>query len=132
MVTIVKERRSMNLFFYAIIYEWTCFKASHIVKHIGPTIARNDVDIEIYAGDIRGFIGENGFGKSTMSALMTGLQPKTHGTMWYHGEVWEPGSMIEALNGGIGVIVQENGAIIEISFAENIFLDEIKQFAGES
>ena len=63
---------------------------------------------------------------------MTGLQPKTHGTMWYHGEVWEPGSMIEALNGGIGVIVQENGAIIEISFAENIFLDEIKQFAGES
>lgn len=52
--------------------------------------------------------------------------------MWYHGEVWEPGSMIEALNGGIGIMVQENGAIIEISFAENIFLDEIKQFAGKS
>ena len=106
------------------------FKASHIVKQFGPTIALNDVDIEIYAGEIRGFIGENGSGKSTMSALMTGIHQKTSGTMWYHDEVWEPGSMIEALNGGIGIIVQENGTISEISVAENIFLGELKQFAG--
>ena len=106
------------------------FKASHIVKQFGPTIALNDVDIEIFAGEIRGFIGENGSGKSTMSALMTGIHQKTSGTMWYHGEVWEPGSMIEALNGGIGIIVQENGTISEISVAENIFLGELKQFAG--
>ena len=106
------------------------FKASHIVKQFGPTIALNDVDIEIYAGEIRGFIGENGSGKSTMSALMTGIHQKTSGTMWYHGQVWEPGSMIEALNGGIGIIVQENGTISEISVAENIFLGELSQFAG--
>ena len=106
------------------------FKASHIVKQFGPTIALNDVDIEIYSGEIRGFIGENGSGKSTMSALMTGIHQKTSGTMWYHGEVWEPTSMIEALNGGIGIIVQENGTISEISVAENIFLGELRQFAG--
>ena len=106
------------------------FKASHIVKQFGPTIALNDVDIEIYSGEIRGFIGENGSGKSTMSALMTGIHQKTSGTMWYHGEVWEPSSMIEALNGGIGIIVQENGTISEISVAENIFLGELSQFAG--
>lgn len=106
------------------------FKASHIVKQFGPTIALNDVDIEIYSGEIRGFIGENGSGKSTMSAIMTGIYEKTSGTMWYHGEVWEPSSMIEALNGGIGIIVQENGTISEISVAENIFLGELKQFAG--
>ena len=46
------------------------------------------------------------------------------------GQVWEPSSMIEALNGGIGIIVQENGTISEISVAENIFLGELKQFAG--
>ncbi len=106
------------------------FKASHIVKQFGPTIALNDVDIEIYSGEIRGFIGENGSGKSTMSALMTGIHQKTSGTMWYHGEVWEPSSMIEALNGGIGIVVQENGTISEISVAENIFLGELRQFAG--
>lgn len=106
------------------------FKASHIVKQFGPTIALNDVNIEIYSGEIRGFIGENGSGKSTMSALMTGIHQKTSGTMWYHGKVWEPSSMIEALNGGIGIIVQENGTISEISVAENIFLGELKQFSG--
>ena len=106
------------------------FKASHIVKQFGPTIALNDVDIEIFAGEIRGFIGENGSGKSTMSALMTGIHQKTSGTMWYHDKVWEPSSMIEALNGGIGIIVQENGTISEVSVAENIFLGELKQFAG--
>ena len=26
------------------------FKATHIVKQFGPTIALNDVDIELYAG----------------------------------------------------------------------------------
>ena len=106
------------------------FKASHIVKQFGPTIALNDVDIEIYAGEIRGFIGENGSGKSTMSALMTGIHQKTSGTMEYHGKPWEPSSMVEALNGGIGIIVQENGTISEISVAENIFLGELSQFAG--
>lgn len=106
------------------------FKASHIVKQFGPTIALNDVNIEIYSGEIRGFIGENGSGKSTMSALMTGIHQKTSGTMEYHGKVWEPSSMIEALNGGIGIIVQENGTISEISVAENIFLGELKQFSG--
>ena len=106
------------------------FKASHIVKQFGPTIALNDVDIEIYAGEIRGFIGENGSGKSTMSALMTGIHQKTSGTMEYHGKPWEPSSMVEALNGGIGIIVQENGTISEVSVAENIFLGELSQFAG--
>lgn len=106
------------------------FKATHIVKQFGPTIALNDVDIEIYPGEIRGFIGENGSGKSTMSAIMTGIYEKTSGSMEFHGKPWEPSSMIEALSGGIGIIVQENGTIAEVSVAENIFLGELKQFSG--
>lgn len=106
------------------------FKASHIVKQFGPTIALNDVDIEIYPGEIRGFIGENGSGKSTMSAIMTGIYQKTSGTMEFHGKPWEPSSMIDALNGGIGIIVQESGTISQISVAENIYLGELSQFSG--
>ncbi len=106
------------------------FKATHIVKQFGPTIALNDVDIEIYPGEIRGFIGENGSGKSTMSAIMTGIYPRTSGSMEYHGKQWEPASMIDALENGIGIIVQESGTISEISVAENIFLGELKKFSG--
>lgn len=107
------------------------FKASHIVKQFGPTIALNDVSIEIYPGEIRGFIGENGSGKSTRSAIRTGIYEATSGQMEYHGKPWKPKSMIDALQGGIGIIVQENGTIAEVSVAENIFLGELKNFSGE-
>ena len=106
------------------------FKASHIVKQFGPTIALNDVDIEIYPGEIRGFIGENGSGKSTMSAIMTGIHEATSGSMEYHGKEWKPKSMIDALSNGIGIVVQENGTIANISVAENIYLGELSNFSG--
>ena len=106
------------------------FKATNIVKQFGPTIALNNVDIEIYPGEIRGFIGENGSGKSTMSQIMTGIYTRTSGSMEYHGVDWNPTSMINALEGGIGIIVQENGTIPQISVAENIFLGELDNFSG--
>ena len=117
---------------YDIYMKEPIFKATHIVKQFGPTIALNDVDIEIYPGEIRGFIGENGSGKSTMSQIMTGIYQKTSGTMYYHNEVWEPKSQVDALNKGIGIIVQENGTISPISVAENIYLGELKQFSGKN
>ena len=107
------------------------FKATHIVKQFGPTIALNDIDIAIYPGEIRGFIGENGSGKSTMSAIMTGIYEATSGTMEYHGKPWKPASIVDALKGGIGIIVQENGTIAPISVAENIYLGELNNFSGE-
>lgn len=107
------------------------FTATHIVKQFGPTIALNDVDINIYPGEIRGFIGENGSGKSTMSAIMTGIYEATGGQMYFHGKEWKPKSMVDALNHGIGIIVQENGTIANISVAENIYLGELNNFSGE-
>lgn len=106
------------------------FVSTNITKKFGQTIALNNVDIAIYPGEIRGFIGENGSGKSTMGALMTGIHDVTSGRMYYHGKEWNPSSMIDALRGGIGIIVQENGTIPQISVAENIFLGELRNFSG--
>ena len=106
------------------------FVSTSITKKFGQTIALNNVDISIYPGEIRGFIGENGSGKSTMGALMTGIHDVTSGSMQFHGKEWKPASMIDALQGGIGIIVQENGTIPQISVAENMFLGELKNFSG--
>ncbi len=106
------------------------FVSTNITKRFGQTIALNNVDIAIYPGEIRGFIGENGSGKSTMGALMTGIHDVTSGSMFYHGKEWRPASMIDALEHGIGIIVQENGTIPQISVAENMFLGELKKFSG--
>ena len=106
------------------------FVSTSITKSSVETIALNNVDISIYPGEIRGFIGENGSGKSTMGALMTGIHDVTSGSMQFHGKEWKPASMIDALQGGIGIIVQENGTIPQISVAENMFLGELKDFSG--
>ena len=106
------------------------FTATHIVKTFGPTIALNDVDIAIYPGEIRGFIGENGSGKSTMSQIMTGIYFKNSGTMTFKGELWEPKSMMDAMQRGIGIAVQENGTISGDSVADNMFLCELDKFSG--
>lgn len=106
------------------------FRSHSITKKFGPTIALNNIDMELFSGEIRGFIGENGSGKSTMGALMTGIHEVTSGSMFYHDEEWEPKSMVHALDNGIGIIVQENGTIPQVSVAENIFLGSLEGFKG--
>ncbi|MDE6108319.1 MAG: sugar ABC transporter ATP-binding protein [Oscillospiraceae bacterium] len=101
-----------------------------IHKQFGSTIALGDVDLNVYPGEIRGLIGENGSGKSTISSIAAGMQKADRGEMLYHGQAWNPTSMIDALSHGIGMIVQESGTIPGITVAENLFLGETKQFKG--
>ena len=100
----------------------------HIRKTFASTVALGDVSFDVYPGEIRGLIGENGSGKSTISSIAAGMQKADSGEMLYHGKPWEPSSMIDALNAGIGMIVQESGTIQGISVAENLFLGEIDRF----
>ena len=102
----------------------------HIRKTFASTVALGDVDLNVYPGEIRGLIGENGSGKSTISSIAAGMQKADSGEMRYHGEAWTPVSMIDALSKGIGMIVQESGTIQGVSVAENLFLGETKQFPG--
>ena len=97
-------------------------------KNFGVTVALNHVDIQFKRGEIRGLIGENGSGKSTVSSIIAGIQPATSGEMFYKGKPWKPANSLEAIQNGIGMIVQESGTIPGITVAENIFLGNYKPF----
>lgn len=99
-----------------------------ICKRFGSTVALDHVDLDICPGEIRGLIGENGSGKSTISSIAAGMQGADEGTMAFHGQAWKPKSMIDALEHGVGMIVQESGTIPGITVAENLFLAETAQF----
>ena len=73
----------------------------NITKKFGSVTALNGVNLEVFPGEIRGLIGENGSGKSTISSIAAGMQKATSGQMLYEGKAWEPESMIDALNKGI-------------------------------
>ena len=100
-------------------------------KSFGATIALRQVDLDVYPGEIRGLIGENGSGKSTLTSIIAGIQKADSGEIRYHGKIWQPVSMIDALEHGIGMIVQETGTIPGITVAENLFLGECSQFRNK-
>ncbi len=104
-------------------------KLRHIRKTFGATVALGDVDLDVYPGEIRGLIGENGSGKSTISSIAAGMQRADSGEMSFEGKPWAPKSMVNALEHGVGMIVQESGTIAGISVAENLFLGETRRFA---
>lgn len=102
----------------------------NLSKRYGSIIALDQVNIDVYSGEILGLIGENGSGKSTVTSIYAGLQKCDEGKMYFDGEIWHPENMMDALNKGVGMIVQENGTVPGITVAENIFLGESHKFSN--
>ena len=101
----------------------------HMVKNFGPTRALRDVDVKFYRGEIRGLVGENGSGKSTITSIVAGMQKATSGEMFYKGEPWNPASMVDAQLHGISMVLQEANTIPNCTVAENIFAGRFNEFA---
>ncbi len=105
------------------------FETKHMHKAFGPTIAIKDVDFRLYRGEIRGLVGENGSGKSTIMSIASGMQPPTSGEMFFKGQPWSPQNMVEAQEAGISMILQEVNTIPGVTVAQNIFAGHEKDFA---
>ena len=99
-------------------------------KNFGVTIALNHVNFTLKSGEIRGLIGENGSGKSTVSSIVAGMQKPSDGEMTYNGKSWAPANTLEAQANGICMIVQEAGTIPSIPVADNVFLGHEELFAN--
>jgi len=106
----------------------TVLAVRDMYKSFGETKALRGVSLDLRAGEVLGLIGENGSGKSTITSIVAGMQKCDAGEVTYLGRAWQPASMIEALENGIGMIVQESGTIPGISVAENIFLADTDGF----
>lgn len=76
-------------------------------KNFGPTKALRNVNVKFYRGQIRGLVGENGSGKSTVTSILAGMQKANSGEVFYKGAHWEPDSMVEAQKAGISMVLQE-------------------------
>ena len=105
------------------------FQAKHMHKAFGPTIALKDVDFTLRRGEIRGLIGENGSGKSTIMSIASGMQPATSGEMFYMGRPWSPHSMIESQHAGISMVLQEANTIPGVTVAQNLFAGREEEFS---
>ena len=101
----------------------------HLHKVFGPTVALKDVDLTLCRGEIRGLVGENGSGKSTVMSIASGMQRATDGEMYYKGQLWAPQSMVQAQRAGISMILQEANTIPNVTVAQNLFAGREDEFS---
>ena len=105
------------------------FETKDLTKKFGDVTAVNHVSMAIRTGEIRGLIGENGSGKSTISSMISAIHTVTGGEMFLYGKPYSPKNPGDARKCGITMIVQEAGTIDGLSIAENIFVGDEKRFA---
>lgn len=60
-------------------------RAENLTMQFGTFIAVDQVNFEISRGEIFGFLGSNGCGKTTTMKMLTGLLPPTAGQAWLFG-----------------------------------------------
>jgi len=97
-------------------------KAINITKRFGALTALNDVNLEIYAGEVLALLGDNGAGKSTFTKVLAGAHPASGGELVVNGKSVTFSSPKDASDCGIATIFQELALSENLSIAENVFL----------
>lgn len=97
-------------------------QARHISKRFGALTALNDINIDIYAGEVLALLGDNGAGKSTFTKVLAGAYPASSGELLVAGEPAVFASPKQAADRGIATIFQELALSENLSIAENVFL----------
>src|SRR5215217_6493154 len=94
-----------------------------ITKRFLGVQALDQVDFEVYPGEIVGLLGENGAGKSTLIKILSGVYQPDAGAILLHGQPVAITSPHAAQQLGIVTIHQELALVPYLSVAENIFLN---------
>ena len=96
-------------------------EADGLTKRFGPFTAVDHVSFKIEKGEIFGFLGSNGCGKSTTMKMLTGLLPPTEGTAKLFGEPVS-GEEDMAMRRRVGYMSQAFSLYGELSVRRNLEL----------
>ncbi|HSS87561.1 MAG TPA: ATP-binding cassette domain-containing protein, partial [Reyranella sp.] len=96
-------------------------EAQHLTMRFGDFTAVDDVSFRISRGEIFGFLGSNGCGKSTTMKMLTGLLPPTEGTAKLFGEPVSGGEDIE-MRRRVGYMSQAFSLYGELTVKQNLVL----------
>lgn len=94
----------------------------HISKSFGQVMANNDVDLDIYGGQILALLGENGSGKTTLMNMLSGIYFPDAGSIEIQGRPVTIASPKDAFEHGIGMVHQHFRLVNVFSATENIVL----------
>lgn len=90
-----------------------------------------DVSFELFQGEILGFAGLIGAGRTELARLIFGADPKDSGDLYLKGEKLDITSPFKAVEKGIGYLSEDRkryGVVLGMSIANNIVLTKLKDF----
>jgi len=93
-------------------------RAEHLVRRFGKFTAVNDVSFRVEKGEIFGFLGPNGSGKTTVIKMLTGLLPLSGGAAWVEG--LEVRTDSESVREHIGYMSQNFSLYYDLTVGENL------------
>ena len=96
-------------------------EATGLTKRFGAFVAVDHVSFRIEKGEIFGFLGSNGCGKSTTMKMLTGLLPATEGHATLLGQPVDAGDL--ATRKRIGYMSQSFSLYGELTVRQNLELD---------
>lgn len=95
-------------------------KATDLTLRFGDFTAVNHVSFEIKRGEIFGFLGSNGCGKTTTMKVLTGLLPATGGEAWLLGKPVDANDL--ATRKRVGFMSQSFSLYGELTVRQNLEL----------
>ncbi len=92
----------------------------HLMKKFGNFTANDDLNFEVYRGEIFGFLGANGAGKTTALRILSGLSRPTSGVVTVAG--FDAYKQAEMIKKNIGYMSQKFSLYEDLTVKENIML----------
>jgi ABC-2 type transport system ATP-binding protein len=92
----------------------------NLVKKFGSFVANDNLNFEVYAGEIFGFLGANGAGKTTTIRILSGLSAPTSGEVIVAGI--NASKKPEEIKKQIGYMSQKFSLYEDLTVKENIML----------
>ena len=93
-------------------------EVEHLTKKFGSFTAVDDISFEVHRGEIFGFLGANGAGKTTAMKMLTGLSFPTSGKGMVAGyDIWTQSELIKK---NIGYMSQKFALYSDLTVRDNI------------
>ncbi|MBK7131840.1 MAG: ABC transporter ATP-binding protein [Bacteroidales bacterium] len=98
----------------------TVISVKNLVKKFGNFTANDNLNFEVYRGEIFGFLGANGAGKTTAIRILSGLSEPTSGEVIVAG--FNAKRQAEKIKKNIGYMCQKFSLYEDLTVKENITL----------
>ncbi len=97
-------------------------RVRQMVKRFGGLVAVNQVDMEVYPGEVVGLVGDNAAGKSTLIKCISGVYHAEEGEVYFEGRRAYFSHPIDARRAGIETIYQDLALAGNLHVGANIFM----------